>query len=29
LIERLRALGIADAEVLSIMEQVPRHLFVD
>lgn len=29
LVERLRAQGIVDAEVLSIMEQMPRHLFVD
>lgn len=29
LIERLRTLGITDNEVLSIMEQLPRHLYVD
>ena len=29
LIQRLRSAGIKDAEVLNVMRQMPRHLFVD
>ena len=29
LIERLRAQGIKDETVLAVLEQIPRHVFVD